>query len=410
MNKLTGRTKLLLEAGSIILVLAVGGTMGFNWYQQLASHEETDDAAVSGHLHIISPRVAGTVAEILVKENQFVNKGDLLVKLDPTDFQIQVQQANAAVEIAEKQANAAAASVPQMDQTAVAQATKAKGSITEKESAVSAAEAQVAEARSAIPAAEAKIAETEAVLHKSKADYERYLTLEKQGAISKQQLDDAKASFLVAESSRKQAVEGLTQAHARLKMAEHSVAKAEAELVSAQSELQNATAMQLQTQVTRKQSEAQLSTIAQASANLRNAHQQLSYTEIRAPISGIVGRKSVEIGQRLQTGQQILAIVPQEHWVVANFKETQLERMHPGQRVEIKIDSFPHHKFTGKVESISPASGAQFALLPPENATGNFTKIVQRVPVKILFDTKSVTGFEPRIAAGMSATVRVDVE
>ena len=137
---------------------------------------------------------------------------------------------------------------------------------------------------------------------------------------------------------------------------------------------------------------------------------KLSYTNITAPSGGRIGRKSAEVGQRVQPGQPIMAIVSNEYWVVANFKETQLEQIQPGQPVEIKLDAFPHHPFVGRVDNISPASGAQFALLPPDNATGNFTKIVQRIPVKVVFDPQSIKGYESRIAPGMSAEATVEVK
>jgi membrane fusion protein (multidrug efflux system) len=166
----------------------------------------------------------------------------------------------------------------------------------------------------------------------------------------------------------------------------------------------------VQTQVNRSEYEADLGAIAQAQASLKDAQLQLSYTNISAPNQGRIGRKVVEVGQRVQPGQPLMAIVNNDYWVVANFKETQLERMQPRQPVEIKLDAFPHHPFMGRVESISPASGSTFALLPPDNATGNFTKIVQRIPVKVVFDPQSIRGYESRIAPGMSAEVSVELK
>ena len=149
--------------------------------------------------------------------------------------------------------------------------------------------------------------------------------------------------------------------------------------------------------------------IAQAQANLKAAQLQLSYTRITAPTAGRIGRKSAEIGQRVQSGSQLMAVVDPQVWVTANFKETQLERIQPKESVEVKLDAFPKHAFLGNIESVSPASGAQFSLLPPDNATGNFTKIVQRIPVKIILDPNSIKGYESRISPGMSAEVSVTV-
>lgn len=166
----------------------------------------------------------------------------------------------------------------------------------------------------------------------------------------------------------------------------------------------------MQTEVNRSQYAAAQAEISQAQVALKDAQLQLSYTNITAPTTGRIGRKSVEIGQRVQAGQPLMAIVNNDYWVVANFKETQLEQMQPGQPVEIKLDAYPHHPFIGRVDSISPASGATFALLPPDNATGNFTKVVQRIPVKVVFDYKSIQGYESRITPGMSAEVSVEVK
>jgi membrane fusion protein (multidrug efflux system) len=162
--------------------------------------------------------------------------------------------------------------------------------------------------------------------------------------------------------------------------------------------------------VNRAQYQAAQAAIAQAEASLKDAQLQLSYTNIVAPTSGRIGRKTVEVGQRVQPGSPLMAIVGNDYWVTANFKETQMEDIKPGEKVEVELDAFPHHKFVGRVDSISPASGSQFALLPPDNATGNFTKVVQRIPVKITLDSQSIKGYESRITPGMSAVVSVEHE
>ena len=231
-----------------------------------------------------------------------------------------------------------------------------------------------------------------------------------QGAIARQQLDTARADYQVALAQRNAAQQGVAQAEAKLAQAREGVVRAQAQLAASQGGLQLAKAGGVQTEVNRSQYAAAQAQIAQAQANLKDAQLQLSYTNITAPNSGRVGRKTVEEGQRVQPGQPLMAIVDNQYWVVANFKETQLEKMQPGESVEVKLDAFPHHTFTGRVDSISPASGAQFALLPPDNATGNFTKIVQRVPVKIVLDSQSIKGYESRIVPGMSAEVSVEVK
>jgi membrane fusion protein (multidrug efflux system) len=240
------------------------------------THEETDDAYVTGHLHEIAPRIAGTVSDVLVNDNQFVHQGDVLVKLDPAQY--------IALEMAAK-----------------------------------------------------------ANLDAAESDYDRLLPLMSTSAVAKQDVDNALSKRDTDE-------------------AEYALAKL-----------------------------------------------QIDYCTITAPSDGYVGRKNVEVGNRLSTGQTLMDVVEPDLWIVANFKETQLAHMRPGQHVKITIDSIPDKVFTGTVDSFSPATGNEFALLPADNSTGNFTKIVQRIPVKILFDADSIKGYEQRIRAGESAVVKVAV-
>lgn len=448
------------------LAVSAGGYYGYQYWQYASSHEETENATVAGHIHQVSTRIPGTIAEVLISENQWVNKGDVLVRLDPGDYEVKVQQAQAALETARQQAEAAQANIALAQETTAAQTTQAQGDVTgaiagistaraaveeaesgvpaaqaalaQAEAGIPAAEAAVREAEAGIPAAQAQLQQAEATLEQAETDYNRYQSLFDAGAISGQQLGSAKAAYQVALGQRNAAQQGIEQAQAKvdraregvtqaqaqvararqdvaraqaqLAQAQEGVATAQAQLEASQGGLQQASASGQQTEVNRSQYEAAKAAMAQAEAALKDAQLQLSYTNIVAPASGRVGRKSVEIGQRVQPGTPLFAIVSNEHWVVANFKETQLEEMKPGQPVEIKLDAFPHHTFEGRLESVSPASGSQFALLPPDNATGNFTKIVQRVPVKIVFDANSIQGYESRIVPGMSAVVEVNLK
>ncbi|KAF3887037.1 MULTISPECIES: HlyD family secretion protein [Nostocales] len=428
--------------GLILAALGVGAIaasgFGYRWWQYASSHQETDNAQVAGHIHQVSSRIPGTVSQVLVNDNQLVQPGQLLVKLDPRDYQSKVQQATAALQNARRQAEAAQANIALASETTTAKTTQAQGDVSGALAAISTATAAVQEAQAGIPAAQAEVkvaeagvptaqaqvAQADANLQKAQADYNRYNTLYQQGAIARQQLDTAKAAYDVASAQKSAATQAVQQAQARLAAARVGVAKAQSQLaqaqegvVSAQAKLaaskgglQQATASGKQTTVNRSQFEAAKAAIAQTEASLKDAQLQLSYTNITAPASGHIGRKTVEVGNRIQAGTPLMAIVSNEYWLVANFKETQLEDMKPGQEVEIKLDAFPHHTFVGHVDSISPASGAQFALLPPDNATGNFTKIVQRVPVKIVFEPKSIKGYEARITPGMSADVSVTVK
>ncbi|BAT56141.1 secretion protein HlyD family protein [Nostoc sp. NIES-3756] len=427
----------LILAGLGVGAIAAGA-FGYNYWQYASTHQETDNATVTGNIHQVSSRIPGTIEQVLVSDNQVVQPGQLLVKLDPRDYQVKVQQAQASLENALRQAQAAQANIALSSGTSTGRTTQAQGDVSsataaiataqaavkEAQAGIPAAQAEVKLAQAGIPAAQAQVAQANANLQKAQADFNRYQSLYQEGAIPRQQLDTARAAYDVAVAQKNAAIQGVEQAQARLASAQVGVAKAQSQLAQAQENvtnaqaklaasqggLQQATASGQDTAVKRSQYEAARAAIAQAQASLNDAQLQLSYTNITAPSAGRVGKKTAEVGNRIQAGTPLMAIVDNNYWLVANFKETQLENMQPGQPVEIKLDAFPHHTFTGKVDSISPASGAQFALLPPDNATGNFTKVVQRIPVKIIFDQKSIQGYAPRITPGMSAEVTVDVK
>ena len=418
---------------------AIGASIfGYRYWQYSSTHQVTDNATVAGHIHQISSKIGGTVTEVLVNDNQQVQPGQLLIKLDPKDYENKVQQAKAALESARRQANAAQANIALASQTTSGKTTQAQGDLSTAQAAIGTAQATVQEARSGIPAAQAvvqeaqagiplaqsQVAQADANLQKATADYNRYNNLFRQGAVAGQQLDTARAAYAVAQGQKSSALQGVQQANARLASAKVGVARAQSQLAVAQEGitsaqaklaasrggLQQATASGQQTTVNRSQYEAAQSAIAQSQASLKDAQLQLSYVNITASTAGRIGRKNVEVGNRIQAGSPLMAVVDNNFWVVANFKETQLGKIKPQQPVEVKLDAFPSHIFRGFVDSISPASGAQFSLLPPDNATGNFTKIVQRIPVKVNLDPQSIKGYESRITPGMSAEVTVAIE
>ncbi len=323
--------------------------------------------------------------------------------------------------------------------------------VNDARSAIPAAQAALAEAEAGVPAAQYQVSQIDANLVKAKADFQRYQNLQQAGAAPQQQLDTARAAYQAALAQRSAAVQavaqaksrvsqareaivsaraklaqaqegvaraksqlaqagsGVLQARSRVAQAQEVVNQAKAQLTTSQGSVEQARAANIQTEVNKSQYQAALANVAQSQAALKDAQLQLSYTTIVAPNNGRIGNKRVEVGQQTQSGTLLMAIVNNNPWVVANFKETQLARMLPGQVVEVKIDSFANHPFLGRLQSVSPASGARFSLLPPDNATGNFTKIVQRIPVKVVFDPQSLKGYESRIAPGMSATVSVTV-
>lgn len=388
--------------------LITGAIFGYRWWRFASVHQSTDDAYVTTNIYPINARINGTVVEVGVNDNQSVSQGYVLVKLDPRDYEVVQQQSKAALESAKQQAGVAQANIGVTATTAVGQTTEAKGNIDAAAATVSTSEAALAEARAGVPAAQAQLAQVKANLIKAKRDYERYTALYAQGAVPQQDLDTNRATYEAASAQYDATAEQIKQAQAKVVQAQKNLSNAQAKLSSTRGNLQQANAASKQTEVNRRQYQAALATVAQSEAELKNAELQLSYTSIVAPIAGQIGNKTVQIGQRVQPGQTLMSLVQTTPWIVANFKETQLENMRPGQPVEIKIDAFRHHRFTGKVDSVSPASGADFALLPPDNATGNFTKIVQRVPVKIVFDANSIRGYETLITSGMSVIPTVD--
>jgi membrane fusion protein, multidrug efflux system len=395
---------LILGGGLALLVLLVFGVRYIIWS---AHHESTDDAYLEGHLHPISARITDTVQQVLIDDNQHVVEGQTLVILDPNDYKVRLDQAKAALDAAGREADTAEAAIRSTSQSATAQTTQAQGSIGEAKASIQAAKAAVTAAEAGVPRANAQLQETSATLQREETDLHRYQDLYSKEQVSKQTLDHQRASYQVAVAGQAAAQEQVRQAQAELVAAQQGVVRTEAQLTNSEGGLQSAQATTLETRVRKSQFATAQAAIAQATAELENAKLQLSYTMIKAPVSGRIGRKSVEAGQRVQIGQPLMAIVEDQPWVVANFKETQLEKMRTGQRVAVEIDTFPKHKFYGHVNSLAPGSGNEFALLPPDNATGNFTKIVQRIPVKIVLDQGSVRGYENLLSPGMSSVVTV---
>lgn len=396
---------LLIWGGAAVLVLLL--VFGVRYIIWSAHHETTDDAYLAGHLHPISARITDTVQQVLIDDNQHVVEGQTLVILDPNDYKVRLDQAKAALDAASRQAETAEAAIRSTSQSATAQTTQAQGSIGEAKASIQATKAAVTAAEAGVPRANAQLQEASATLQREETDLHRYEDLYAKEQVSKQTLDHQRASYQVAVAGQAAAQEQVRQAQAQLVAAQQGVVRTESQLTNSEGGLQSAQATRLETRVREGQFATAQAAVTQAAASLDAAKLQLSYTIIKAPVSGRIGRKSVEAGQRVQIGQPLMAVVEDRPWVVANFKETQLEKMRAGQHVEVEIDTFPKHKFHGQVDSLAPGSGNEFALLPPDNATGNFTKIVQRVPVKIVLDDDSVRGYENLLSPGMSSVVTV---
>ena len=391
------------------ILLVLSGVFGTQWFQYMSTHEDTDDAYVTGHLHQVSTRVDGTVEKVWVDDNQHVKQGQVLVTLDPNDYQTAVDQALAALEQAKRQVQTANSTVTYQDTDAVGQDMNAKASIANALSTISRSEAAVREANSNILSAQADLKAKNAELDRAAIDWKRYDYLGREGAVPLTQSDAAKRDYLVAQENRNAARDAITSATERMQQAVESVNTSKAQLAQAQAQIQLAKASKAQVQVDSDNINTDLAAVNKAQAALNQAKLNLSYTRIVAPMTGRVGKKTVEEGHRVEPGEPLMTIVSDDPWVVANYKETQLQHMYRGQSVQITVDALPDHKFLGHVLSFSPASGQSFAILPSDNATGNFTKIVQRLPVKIVLDPESVRGFENIMAPGLSVISSVDV-
>jgi membrane fusion protein (multidrug efflux system) len=426
-----------------ILVLAAAGlalaglAVGIPYYLYAVSHESTDDAFIDGHIIAISPRVSGHVARVYVTDNQKVDAGDLLVELDPRDFQARLDAARASLAADEAalrsrdidvnltsitstagldEAKQAVAAAEAMVQNARALAAAAKGQQGE-------AQAQVTFARAALAQAQAETLAVEAKHQQTSLDLKRYQELARSNTISPQQLDNAvtaermAAADLNAARSKVATQQSLLQrAEAALKAAEENVRQAQAQVAARQAQLEQTnarltSARSAPVQVAQSSSRAEESKadVEKARAEVEQAVLNLSYTKIHAPVGGYVTKKNVEPGVFVQMGQSLMAIVLPDVWVTANFKETQLTHMRPGQPATISVDTYPDEIFHGHVDSIQRGTGARFSLLPPENATGNFVKVVQRIPVKIVFDRPEELA-KYLLVPGMSAVPEVNVK
>lgn len=416
------RPRLVLALG-VVVALAALAYGGWAWYQAV-HYVSTDDAYVDGTISPVSAKVAGHVAELLVRDNQPVKQGDLLLRVDPRDFQAKAAQARAAVATTEATLRAARSEVPLAREGTRAQIDQARAGLEMSVVAVKSSEAAVDEARARLEAKRAATAAMRAdVAGAQSAQREAGRELERQRALLKSDLV-ARRDFDRAEAAYETATAAVEATQRRLTQTEREIQQAEAELVSRVHAVEQARQRVVEARAGLARAESQLHQVAikdaeasraearlrEAQADLAFAELQLQHTEVRAPLDGIVSKRSVEVGQVVQMGQPLLAIVPlHDVWVIANFKETQLARIRPGMKAEVSVDGFPDRAFVGVVNSLAAGTGARFSLLPPENATGNWVKVVQRVPVRIHLDAQEF-GNPHALRTGMSALVTIRVK
>ena len=382
------RTKIGLMVAGLAILTAV-----FFLWRYLGSYESTDDAQIDGHVNSVSARVSGHVLKLNVDDNQYVEKGTVLVEIDAADYEGAVATARAQYADAQAQAAAAGINVPITNVSTSSQVSGAQAG-------VASAKAGIAAARQQLDAAKAQIAEAEANNTKAQNDLLRYKQLIDKQEISQQQYDQAVASAQAAAATLQAARASADAYAAQIDQAQNKLQQATADLRTADTAPQTM-------RVTRARALSAEANADRRKAELGLAELNLGYTKVIAPVSGMVSNRTVEVGQNVQPGQEMMKIIPLDEanlWVTANFKETQLANIRPGQSADIAVDA-TGKTYKGHVDSTAGASGARFSLLPPENATGNYVKVVQRIPVKIVFDKGEIKGHELR--PGMSVVPKV---
>jgi membrane fusion protein (multidrug efflux system) len=371
-----------LIAGGLVLAVIVAGL--FFYYH---NRESTDDAQVDGHITPVSSKIYGRVAEVLVTDNQQVKAGQVLVKIDPRDYQAELDQAKAELALAEADAESAGVDIPRTRENVASGTSSADAQLLAAQADLAQAQVTYEQAKTSDLAwAQANVDKGRANAELAQADLARYKPLLDKGEISKQQYDSAKANADATASSLKADLEKLDQAGRNVEITKAQLAAAQARVSQAQAGVAAAHADVRQISMRTADAQSKAAKVQQQRAKLEAAQLNLSYTEIVAPVDGVATHKQVEVGQIVQQGQGLLVVVPLNNvWVTANFKETQLRKMKAGQKADVHVDTYGK-TFSGHVDSIAGATGAVLSLLPPENATGNYVKVVQRIPVKIVLD------------------------
>ena len=378
---------------AIVIAIIVLLVIGFFAYRYFTSYESTDDAQIDGHINSVSARISGHVIKLNVQDNQYVAAGTVLVEIDPADYQLAYDKAKADYADARAAALAAGVNVP-------IASISTSGQMSATEADVNSARAGIEVALHQYQAAKAQLQQAEANDVKAQNDLGRYKQLISKQEISQQQFDQAVAAAQASSA-------GVEAARATVDAAQQQVTQAQGKLVQAQSNWATARTAPRQMQVTRAREASAVAQVQRMKANLDQAQLNMQYTKVVAPVNGIVSDRTVEVGQNVAPGQELMKVINLDDiWVTANFKETQLREMKGGQRVVIDVDA-NGRKYYGRVDSIAGASGARFSLLPPENATGNYVKVVQRIPVRIDLDPGS--NKDHQLRPGMSVTPKVQI-
>jgi membrane fusion protein (multidrug efflux system) len=388
-RKRMARTKII--APIVVLLLAAATALAYHYY---AGWESTDDAQIDGYINPISSRVAGYITNVYVDDNQYVKAGTLLAKIDPKDFEVAVASAQANLDNDQATAVASQVNVPVISVNTSSQLVSAEADVANARAGISGSEQQLAAAQAAVLQAEANNA-------KAQDDVKRYKKL-----VDKQEISEQ--LYVQAVQTANGATAAVQAALANVQAAQDSVRQAQSRLAQASASVESAQTGPQQIRIQQSRAVAAAAAAQKSKTAVEQAQLNLSYTRIVAPVDGVVAKRSAQPGQYVSPGQQLMAVVPLDDiWVTANFKETQLRNMRPGNPVEIDVDAYGR-TYTGHVESIAGGTGAVFSLLPPENATGNYVKVVQRLPVRLRLDK----GQDPdhQLRPGMSVVPKVNVK
>lgn len=392
--------------GIIVVLVLISG--GYLFWLHLSKFETTDDAQVDGQVYAISSRVSGHILEVRVEDEQQVKAGDVLVVLDPKDYEVAVAKARADLAEAVASYQSSTTDIPITSTNTKSNLTTANSARLDASAGVAGAERQLGAARARQASAQANVRVAQANLTKANQDVERYKQLVAKDEISKQQYDQAVAAAEAAKATLDAQTAIAAESVQNISVAEESVKQAQSRVEQANAQIQTALTGPQQVKATQAKAQSAAAKVDEQRALLDQAELNLKYTTIVAPVDGIVGKKNISEGQNIAAGQELMAVVPVEGlWVTANFKETQLEKMHVGQTVKISVDAY-NREYTGKIQRIAGASGARFSLLPPENATGNYVKVVQRIPVRIALDPGQDK--DHLLRQGMSVTPSVQLQ
>src|SRR5579863_2838630 len=401
----SGKRGRILILVAIVAVLAVSG---FFLWRYLNTYESTDDAQVDGHIDAISARISGNIIDVHAEDEKYVKAGDVLVRIDPRDYQVALDKAEADLADAEAALETSRINIPITSTTTASQLKSANSGHGDATAFLLGADRQLEAAQARLVSANAGVREAEANLAKANDDVGRYKMLVDKDEISRQQYVTAVDTADAARATRDARMAAVAEAEQNIVVARSVVDQAKQRIAEADASVESAGTAPQQVAASETRAKSALAQVAQRKALVEQAKLNLSYCTIVAPVTGIVGKKTVEIGENVSAGEQLMAVVPLDDvWIIANFKETQLSRMKPGQRVRFTVDAYSK-EYKGTIQQIGGASGSRFSLLPPENATGNYVKVVQRVPVRIDLDPGENS--DHRLRPGLSVDPKVYVE